>query len=169
MIQISNRFKELPVYWISFSFALESTSMWIFSFRYHASFLPFRTFLKHSFQPLILQTVNFRCLLNFVHLPKIYDTLRFMDSIQLCFWHTNSHEEGCYHYRMWLRPMWLRLDTKFVKRWIGHSLAILTMFSTKVETVFICLSNSQTLSRYQKSIGKRQNHCSKMWKGIWSL
>ena len=86
VIQISNRFKELPVYWISFSIAIESTSKRIISFRYHASFLPFTTFLKHGFQSLILRTVNFRSLLNFVHLPKIYGTLRFMDSIQLCFW-----------------------------------------------------------------------------------
>ena len=35
----------------------------------------------------------------------------------------------------------------------GYSLAIFfTMFSTKVQTVFIFLSNSQTLSKYQKSI-----------------
>ena len=35
----------------------------------------------------------------------------------------------------------------------GYSLAIFfTMFSTNVQTVLICLSNSQTLSRYQKNI-----------------
>ena len=39
----------------------------------------------------------------------------------------------------------------------SYSLAIFfTMFSTKVQTVFIFLSNMQKLSRYQKSIGKRQ-------------
>ena len=33
----------------------------------------------------------------------------------------------------------------------GYSLAIFfTMFSTKVQTVLICMSNSQTLSRYDK-------------------
>ena len=40
----------------------------------------------HGFQTIILRTVNFRSLLNFVHLPKIYGTLRFMDSIQCFFW-----------------------------------------------------------------------------------
>ena len=49
----------------------------------NVSFLPLMTFLKHGFQSLILQTVNFRSLLNCVHLPKIYAALHFMDSIQL--------------------------------------------------------------------------------------
>ena len=41
------------------------------------------------------------------------------------FGHKNSLEESCYHYRMWLRPIWLNLDTKIVKCKNNHSLSIL--------------------------------------------
>ena len=47
------------------------------------------------------------------------------------FGHTNSHEESCYHYRMWLRPIWLHLDTNFVKCKIYHSLAFLWLSSLR--------------------------------------
>ena len=87
-----------------------------------------------------------------------------MNSIQLCFLDIRI---SCYHYRMRLRPICLHLDTKFVKMldwpFFGYSLAIFfTMFSVKPKTVSICLSNSQTLSRYQKNIGKMVNNRSKI-------
>ena len=68
----------------------------------------------------------------------------------------------------------LHFDTKFVKMldlpFVGYSMAIFfTMFSAKAKTVSICLSKSQTLSRYQKNIGKMINNRSKMRQGIWSL
>ena len=52
---------------------------------------------------------------------------------------------------------------------LGYSLAIFfTMFSMKVQTVFICLSNSQTLSEEHWKVTKQSFQCERAY-GVCKL
>ena len=76
----------------------------------------------------------------------------------------------CNQYRLRRRPILLHLDTNSSLCQIGQFWAIFyRMFSVKAQTVSICLSDSQPLLEYQKSIGKRMKYPSKMCMGIGSL
>ena len=146
----------------------------MFSFRYHSSFLSFTPFLIHGFQSLILRTLNFRSLLNrpftlnlwYITFNGQYTVVVLeikilMKKAAVIITVCDGDQYDCI------------LDTKFVNEdWplFGYSLVMFfTVYSSKVQPVLICLSNLQTLPRYQKSIGKRQNYRSKMWKGIFGL